>query len=246
MTAGFPRIGKMGVTGLLVSFADRVSEVANRAALAFDARVRAADLPGVAEVAVTLASVYVRIDPLRARPDDLIATLETLLAERDWSRADLPEGRRRWVIPTAFGGADGPQLAEAAAQAGLSEEAAVAALTGQSLRVLALGFAPGQPYLGILPPHWDIPRQTDLTPKVPVGAVVVAVRQIVLFGTSAPTGWRQVGRCGFRCFAPERAAPIALRPGDEIRFREAPAEDVARIMEGDQTGHGGAVMEALS
>lgn len=236
----------MGITGLLVSFAGRVSEPANRAALAFHARVQSVDLPGVEEVAVTLASVYLRIDPLRAKPDALTATLETLLAERDWMRADLPAGRRRWVIPTAFGGEDGPQLADAAAQAGLSEEAAVAALTGRALRVLALGFAPGQPYLGILPPAWDIPRQTDLTPKVPVGAVVVAVRQIVLFGTSAPTGWRQVGRCGFRCFAADRDTPIALRPGDEVIFREAPAREVAQSSDADDTGHGGAVMEQVS
>ena len=234
----------MGVTGVLVSFSDRLSEPANRAALAFRVRVAAADLPGVEEVAVTLASVFLRIDPARVAAEDLTPALEQLLAERDWLRADLPAGRRLWRIPTAFGGADGPQLGEAAQLAGLSEEAAVAALTAAPLRVLALGFSPGQPYLGTLPEAWDLPRQTDLTPRVQPGAVVVAVRQIVLFGTSAPTGWRQVGRCAFRCFHPARDPAIALRPGDEVQFTEATAS-VVDAAEGSADGLGGAVVETV-
>lgn len=243
--AAFPRIGAMGVTGVLVSFSDRLSDPANRAALAFHARVAEVDLPGVLEIAVTLASVYLRIDPTRTDAARLSAVLERLLAERDWARAELPGGRKRWIVPTAFGGDEGPQLGEAAALAGLSEEAAVNAVTSQPLRVLALGFAPGQPYLGILPPVWDIPRQTDLTPRVPIGAVVVAVRQIVLFGTSAPTGWRQMGWCGFECYKAGREAPIALRPGDEVRFREAPAAEVKASAAADATGTGGALVEVL-
>lgn len=242
MGTSFPRIGAMGVTGVLVSFSDRLSEPANRAALAFRARVAEAALPGVEEVAVTLASVFLRIDPVRIGADDLLRPLEQLLAERDWFTAELPAGRRRWRIPTAFGGVHGPQLGEAAALAGLSEEAAVAALTATPLRVLALGFAPGQPYLGTLPEPWDLPRQTDLTPKVQPGAVVVAVRQIVLFGTSAPTGWRQVGQCAFRCFHPGRDPAIALRPGDEVQFAEASAAEID-ASEGSSDGLGGAVAE---
>ena len=125
--------------------------------------------------------------------------------------------RRLWSIPCSYGGDDGPQLAEAASLAGLSEAEAIAALSAARVRVLALGFAPGMPYLGILPAEWDLPRQTGLTPKVPEGALVVAVRQFVLFGTEAPTGWRQVGRTLFGCFEPGARPPdraLARRRGD--------------------------------
>ena len=87
-----------------------------------------------------------------------------------------------------------------------------------SLRVLALGFAPGQPYLGFLPQHWDIPRQSDVTPHVPQGAVVVAVRQVIPFANAAPTGWRQIGRTAFRCYDPSQDEALPLRPGDEVGF----------------------------
>ena len=49
----------------------------------------------------------------------------------------------------------------------MSEAAARRSLSEARVRVTALGFAPGQPYLGELPEAWDIPRQQALTPKVP-------------------------------------------------------------------------------
>ena len=41
----FPRIGRVGLDGLLVSFGDRLSEAGNRAALAFRAAVERAKRP---------------------------------------------------------------------------------------------------------------------------------------------------------------------------------------------------------
>ena len=97
------------------------------------------------------------------------------------------------------------------------------------LRVLALGFAPGQPYLGFLPERWDLPRRTEVTPEVPQGAVVVAVRQVIPFANAAPTGWRQIGRTGFRCYDPKLEDPLPLKPGDEVQFQPVPSSDWARI-----------------
>ncbi|MFV0243706.1 MAG: 5-oxoprolinase subunit B family protein [Qingshengfaniella sp.] len=225
-TQGFPCIAPLGLDGILVRFGEALSDLANRAALAFHAALQGADLPGVIETATTLTSVRVQYDPLAVPPEVMCARIQTLLADRDWYGADLPAGRRRWMIPALF---DGPALAEAAHLAGLTPEAAVAGLTADPLRVLAIGFAPGQPYLGTLPPAWDIPRQQGLTPRVEPGAITVALRQIVLFSVPSQTGWRQVGRCLFRPFQPDAADPFALRAGDEIRFHAIPARDYARL-----------------
>ena len=216
----FPRIRPVGLDGLLVSFADRLAEPANRAALAFRAAVDRAGWDGVEETATSLVSTYVRLDPL-AEAKGIEAKLAELLADRDWRGEPLPEGRTLWRIPTVFGGQAGPQLAEAAARAGLEEAEAIRQLSTTRLRVQTIGFAPGQPYLGVLPEAWDIPRQEALTDKVPVGAVTVAIRQIVLFAAPSPTGWRQVGRTAFRAFRPEAEDPFLLRPGDEVEFTAA-------------------------
>lgn len=218
----YPRVHPLGESAMLVEFAPHLTEAANRAAIAFRAAVdrQAAQggWPGIAETSVTLKSVLIRFDPDLMGHDRLAAALHDLLAGQDWLAAALPPGRRLWRVPAALGGAEGPQLPEMADLMGLSEAAAIADLAATRLRVLTLGFAPGQPYLGRLGPAWDIPRQTQLTPMVPRGAIVAAVRQIVLFTVATQTGWRQIGLTAFEGFRPDADPPFALAPGDELLF----------------------------
>lgn len=240
--AGSPRIDWLGLDGLLVRFGDALSEPANRAALALRHAICRADWPGVEEVTGALVSTYLRFDALGVDAGALRARLEELVASRDWSAEPLPGGRRIWRVPAVFGGDLSPQLGEAAALAGVSPEQAVAEIAGQRLRVQTIGFAPGQPYLGELPEHWDIPRQTQLTPRAEVGALVVAIRQLTLFSTAAPTGWRQVARTALRPFQPESAEPFLLRPGDEVLFEPVDRAMFERLQDDPQ---GGAVAEVL-
>ncbi|MCC6001170.1 MAG: allophanate hydrolase subunit 1 [Pararhodobacter sp.] len=215
----FPAIATLGVDGLLVRFGDALSEPANRAALAFCDAVKAQDWPGLAEVSTALVSVLLHLDLRATDHARLRAGLNTLLASRNWFDAPLPRGRRLWAVPAVFGTDLAPQLAEAAALAGVTPAQAVADLTAEPLRVLTIGFAPGQPYLGQLPAGWDIPRQTALTPQVPPGALTVAIRQVVLFSVASPTGWRHVGQTALRLFDPDRTEPFLLRPGDAVLFQ---------------------------
>lgn len=239
-----PQLLPLGPDGVLVRFSDRLSDAANRAALAFRGAL-VHDLPGgVTETATSLTSVLVRFRPDQVARTALEEVLRERLAGRDWSAAALPEGRKLWRIPAAFGGDEGPQLEEAAALAGVDPDRAVTEICAAPLRVLAIGFAPGQPYLGFLDDHWDIPRQTRVSPQVPQGAVVVAVRQVIPFANAAPTGWRQVGRTAFRCYFRDRDPAIALGPGDEVRFEPASASEVRQLLDkGDPMG--GAACEAL-
>lgn len=228
----FPRIDPVGLDGLLVRFGDALSEPANRAALAFRAGLERDAPTGIEECATSLVSTFVRFDPLGISLDDLHATLTERLTAQDWYCADLPEGRRLLYIPTVYGGDHAPQLAEAAEAAGLTEVEAIASLSQAEVRVTTIGFAPGQPYLGTLPEAWDIPRQTALTPQVPVGALVVAIRQLVLFSVTTPTGWRHVGQTRARLFQPESETPFLLRAGDVVQFPAISAEEFANL-EGD-------------
>jgi KipI family sensor histidine kinase inhibitor len=238
MAAPHPVIAPEGLDRMIIRFAPAMSLAANRAARAFRAALEGEAWPGVLETSVALVSVLVRFDP-RLLPHDV---LQARLAERLTDMAPpAPAGARRWTIPCAFGGADGPDLAEAAALAGVSVEAAVQDLCSE-VEVLALGFAPGQPYLGELPGHWALPRRQTLNPQVPQGALVTAVRQCVLFANPSPTGWRQVGRTGFACFRPDAADPFPLAPGDRVRFAPVSAGRLAALIAEDPLG-GGAVLE---
>ena len=85
---------------------------------------------------------------------------------------------------------------------------------------------------------------SELNPAVPAGAIVVAVRQIVLFGAESATGWQQVGRTGFRTFVPDRAEPMPLQGGDAIRFARVARDEMTRLeQDGDRMG--GARLEVL-
>ncbi|MGY9045669.1 hypothetical protein P775_07310 [Puniceibacterium antarcticum] len=238
----FPRIRSAGTDGLLVSFGERLSEPANRAALAFRAAVDRAGWAGVEETSTSLVSTYLRFDPLGPGADSIRPQLETLLAEKTWTDADLPQGRRFFRIPTVYGTDRAPQLAEAAEVAGLSVEQAIDSISNARVRVTTIGFAPGQPYLGELPEVWDIPRQSALTPTVPMGALVVAIRQLVLFSVTTPTGWRHIGQTAFRLFRPDSDTPFVLRPGDEAQFIPTAPDQLANM---DTDPDGGATSEVI-
>ena len=237
-----PVIRPAGLNGVLVSFGEALSEPANRAALAFSSAVAREGIDGVEDCAPSLVSVFVQYDPLHLGLDALRARLTLLLAERDWFAAAMPEGRRFIRVPTVYGTDHAPQLQEAAQAAGVSVEDAVRQMSDARVRVQTIGFAPGQPYLGLLPENWDIPRQTALTKAVPEGALVVAIRQFVLFSVSSPTGWRHVGQTALKLFRPDSDTPFFLRPGDEVQFVEAGADVLARYADDPD---GGAVIEAI-
>ncbi|MBY6048955.1 5-oxoprolinase subunit B family protein [Vannielia litorea] len=231
-----PEILPLGQDGVLVRFARAVSPEASAAVARF-----AAEAEGLAgEVAPALASVLLRFDPAQVDRAELVARIEELLDEREWRGLKDPTPARRWRVPVAL---DGPQLGEAAELAGLSEAEACEEFLTTELRVRAIGFAPGMPYLGFLPEHWNIPRQTDLTPKVPAGALVVAVRQLVLFPTESVTGWRMVGRCAFRPFRRGAKEPFPLAPGDALRFERVEATELERL---EAEPLGGAVCEEIA
>ena len=116
-----PAIRTVGLTGMLVTFADALSEPANRAAPAFRAALEQAAWEGVAETSTSLASAFLRFDPMTVPHADLRARLQALLGSRNWYEEPMPPGRKLWRIPCVYGSDLAPQLAEAAAAAGVSE-----------------------------------------------------------------------------------------------------------------------------
>lgn len=238
-----PELLPLGADGVLVRFSTRLEDAANRAVLAFSAALETDLPPGCAEISTALASVYVRFDPDKTTRAALVDALRNRLGARDWSAETPAAPTRHWHIPTAFGGDLGPQLAETAALLGMSEDDTVADIVAHPLRVLAIGFAPGQPYLGMLPARWDIPRLQDITPSVPGGALVAAVRQLIVFSGPTPTGWRHIGQTAFRPFRVASSEPFPLLPGDVLHFEPVSAETYDRIARSDTDGSGGARLE---
>ncbi|MCP5037856.1 MAG: allophanate hydrolase subunit 1 [Rhodobacteraceae bacterium] len=246
LTAPAPQLLAFGPDAVIVRFSLTPDPGANAAAQVFSQLVEQSRHQGLIEVVPSLASVMVRFDLAQVKRGQVINELSQLLQGTDWTQVDAPPPTRRWTIPAVFGGETGPQIDEAAACAGLSREQALTTLTQTPLQVLAIGFAPGQPFLGLLPDVWNFPRQSTLTPQVPAGALVVAVRQVVLFANPSATGWRWVGQTAFRPFQPEKVDPFPLRNGDEVRFEQISDTEYRALLAGENAGADVAHCEVLS
>lgn len=246
LASSFPLVRTVGFDGALVTFADTMTEAANRAALAFRSEVDRLNWDGVTETSASLGSAYIRFDTQRLSHAEVRHRLSKVLEQQDWYSTPLPGGRRLWRVPTVYGTDLAPQLEDAAAAAGLSPDEAIRRLSQTRVRVLTIGFAPGQPYLGPLGPEFNIPRLKELTPMVPEGALVLAISQFVLFSGPTPTGWRHIGQTAFRCFRPEQADSFALRPGDEMLFEPVSRDALESIRTSNADGLGGATCQEIT
>ncbi len=237
----WPRIQTLGTDGFVIRFSDQLNEPANRAALALRAAIEVAGWDGVEEVTSALASTAIRLSAF-ADFEQVEDQIKTLVLSRDWTAEPLPDGRRLYRIPTVYGTELAPQMAQAAKAAGLTVPEAAAELSAARTRVITLGFAPGQPYLGTLDPHWDIPRLSQITPQVPAGALVLAIRQFVLFAVANPTGWMHVGQTAVQLFQPNADRAFMLLPGDEVQFNAVTEAEFARY---ENDPNGGAEWEII-
>lgn len=121
-------------------------------------------------------------------------------------------------IPVAYGGEAGPDLAEMAVLAGLSEDAYIAQHAAGEYTVAFLGFQPGFPYLRGLPPALHAPRRSRPRVRVDAGSVAVGGTYVGIYPANGPGGWNIVGRSPVALFDPLQEAPALLLPGDRVRF----------------------------
>lgn len=177
------------------------------------ARIEAAGA-GVLDTVQSFATLTVFHAPWADR-----AALEALAlaAAADPAPADGAAGRR-WEIAVEFSEAAGPDRAEAAAALGMDPAALVAALCAQDWPVLAVGFLPGFPFLGPLPPALKLPRRRQPRLRVPAGSVAIANGFAGIYPWVSPGGWHILGRADVRLFDPEAEPAALLAPGDRLRF----------------------------
>jgi len=213
---GSVRIVPLGEAALLVRFAERLEDGANRRALALTAQLAREPIAGVLEVVPSLVSVLVRYAPSAIEPTRLAGEIALRLA----AAPDAGTGRAH-RIAVAFGGAGGPDLDAVAALLGLTPAQFIARHNAGPLRVLTTGFAPGFVYCGLHEDGLTVPRRTQVRPLVPAGSVLFAAGQTAITATDIPTGWHVIGRTAFRNFDPRRTPPLRLAAGDTIRFEAA-------------------------
>lgn len=116
---------------------------------------------------------------------------------------------------------DGPDLADVAEQAGLSEAEIVAAHTGTPWTVAFAGFAPGFAYLAGGDPRLIVARRDAPRASVPAGAVALAGGYSGIYPRPSPGGWQLIGRTDAPLWDLDRAEPALLHLGDVVQFEAA-------------------------
>ncbi len=227
-----PRFRPLGDAGLVAEFGgDEISDEANAAVRALRHAVEALRPTGLLETVPTYRSLLIVYDPLRTTAPGIRSAVAEAAERADPAR--LHPGRLV-EIPVAYGGTYGPDLAGVAAETGLKDSDVIALHAGQEYRVYMLGFAPGFPYMGILPPPLRVPRLASPRTRVPSRTVAIAGQQTGIYPTNSPGGWRLIGRTPLRIYDPARSAPFHLEAGDRVRFtpispadyeRQAPPEE---------------------
>lgn len=208
------RVDRVGDAALLVTLADELDLEVNALAHRVAARLRdggRATVPGH-------AGVLVPFDPDTEEEPVVRAAIDAALeaATRDeakpWTAGTLHELR------VAYGGADGPDLADVASRTGLAERDVVRLHAAETYRVLVLGFAPGFPYLGLVPAALELPRRVTPRVRVPAGSVAIAGRQTGVYPFESPGGWHVIGRTDAALWDSLREPTALLAPGDRVRF----------------------------
>ena len=135
---------------------------------------------------------------------------EGLSCQGDAGVSPTPGGKRL-VIPVLY---DGEDLEDVAVRLGLNVAEVIALHSGAEYDVFAIGFQPGFPYAGYLPPALSgLARRDTPRLRVPAGSVAIAGRQTGIYPAESPGGWHLLGRTPL-CIVDLDQGYFPIRAGD--------------------------------
>jgi len=180
---------------------------------------------GFTDTSITYNTLTVFFDPRRLITNGQHSPLAFVLKElqtlvRGFGHqpdTQIPPGKHH-LIPVCYDPALAPDLLTVAAYHKTSPDAIIEAHTGQDWYVFMIGFNPGFPYMGVLPPTLAMPRKSTPAAKVAAGSVGIAGTQTGIYPNDSPGGWQIIGRTPLKIFSPEDPSPVLFSAGDTVRF----------------------------
>lgn len=207
------RIVPAGDCAVVVEFEERIDPKINAEVIALAHSIQTAGFRGVRDVVPTFRSVAVYFDPLTVDYDALMAHLEA-----SHRSSVVPESTSVVRVPVCYGRELGPDLADVAAFAGVSEADVITLHSAVTYRVFMLGFVAGFAYLGSVDPRIAMPRHSTPRVRVPPESVGIGGTQTGIYPLATPGGWRLIGRTPLKPFDLRRAEPFLMRAGDSVQF----------------------------
>ncbi|MCS6852192.1 MAG: 5-oxoprolinase subunit PxpB [Gemmataceae bacterium] len=182
-------------------------------ALRLAAAVRSWSDPWLVDVVSAYTTVAVFFDLRLSRWQEVADRLRHVGAG---TAQECQEPGQRHEIPCCY--ELGPDLERVAKTTGLTADEVIALHTQTEYTVYAIGFSPGFPYLGYLPPPLcGVPRLPQPRLRVEAGSVGLTGRQTGIYPEPRPGGWNLIGRTPLQ-LVDVVDGYFPLRTGDRVRF----------------------------
>lgn len=215
-----------GDSALLIEFEQKIAPEINAQITAFVHLLKEQHIEGVTDLIPAFASLLINYDPRVIGYKDLKARIEELLKIEVSEEAG---DARVFEIPVCYGGEYGPDIANIAENAGLSEQEVIDIHCSKDYLIYMLGFLPGFVYLGGLDERIHTPRLANPRISIPAGSVGIAASQTGIYPLNSPGGWQLLGMTPVKTYDPERETPILVEAGDYIRFVPVTEEEFLKI-----------------
>lgn len=215
-----------GDSALLIEFEQKIAPEINAQITAFVHLLKGQHIEGVTDLIPAFASLLINYDPRVIGYKDLKARIEELLKIEVSEEAG---DARVFEIPVCYGGEYGPDIANIAENAGLSEQEVIDIHCSKDYLIYMLGFLPGFVYLGGLDERIHTPRLANPRISIPAGSVGIAASQTGIYPLNSPGGWQLLGMTPVKTYDPERETPILVEAGDYIRFVPVTEEEFLKI-----------------
>jgi inhibitor of KinA len=216
------KIEPAGDSALLLRLPPEISPARFNQVMDLLERLRNAPIPGCVDLLPGYASVLVIFDPLVMDLPQARAAVRAALAATQGGPGDPAHvdrrPQRKVKVPVFYDAAVAPDLVPLAEEKGLSVAQLIEQHAAPLYRCHLIGFRPGFPFLGGLPPGLATPRLATPRPRVPAGSVAIAGLQTGIYPAAGPGGWRIVGRTPLVMFDPTRRETCLLAPGDRVWF----------------------------
>jgi inhibitor of KinA len=212
---------------LYVFFPNRLDPAVNGSVVALFHALRARSARGIGEIVPAYRTLMITFDSLLVGDEQLVEMVREALADRN---AETTTGRCV-TLPVAYGGTYGPDLPVVAGHSGLSPDEVIRRHAAAWYDVFFLGFTPGFPFLGGMPPELATPRRAQPRLRVEAGSVGIAGSQTGVYPLPSPGGWQIIGRTPVPLYTAGTNAelPVLLRPGDHLRFQAIDDAAFSRI-----------------
>lgn len=222
------RILTAGDSSLLVEFGKEISPKINQKIAATVQLMRDQYIEGVVDVIPAFCSLLINYDPRVIAYEEIKERIQGLLK----IEVKGSENRKKvYEIPVCYGGEYGPDIANIAENAGLSEEEVIKIHSSRDYLIYMLGFLPGFCYLGGLDERIHTPRLANPRIKINAGSVGIGGSQTGIYPLDSPGGWQLMGMTPVKTYDPDREVPILVEAGDYIRFVPIDEAEYKRIKE---------------